>query len=184
MSRNCRVQTGEFDESLTDASCDTADATIGQAAERPNIILIMSDDMGWSDLGCYGGEISTPHLDGLAAGGVRFTLFYNTARCCPTRACLLTGLYPHQAGIGHMMDERDLPGYHGDLNANTPTIAEVLRPAGYRNYQVGKWHVTRFTAPDGPSTTGRSSGDSTETTRQSPGLAVSLTRQRSSVTTP
>ena len=113
------------------------------AADRPNIILIMSDDMGWSDLGCYGGEINTPNLDALAGGGVRFTQFYNTARCCPTRAALLTGLYPHQAGIGHMMDERNLPGYHGDLNQNTPTIAEALRPAGYRNYQVGKWHVTR-----------------------------------------
>src|SRR6476469_3239836 len=96
------------------------------AADRPNIILIMSDDMGWSDLGCYGGEIKTPTLDSLAAGGVRFTQFYNTARCCPTRAALLTGVYPHQAGIGNMMDERNLPGYHGDLNKNTPTIAEAL----------------------------------------------------------
>ncbi|HVJ87355.1 MAG TPA: arylsulfatase [Caulifigura sp.] len=121
-----------------------------QAADRPNIILIMSDDMGWSDLGCYGGEIQTPNLDALAGGGVRFTQFYNTARCCPTRASLLTGLYPHQAGIGHMMDERDLPGYHGDLNRNTPTIAEALRPAGYRNYHVGKWHVTRHVNEKGP----------------------------------
>jgi arylsulfatase A-like enzyme len=124
--------------------------TFAAAADRPNIILIMSDDMGWSDLGCYGGEINTPHLDALAAGGVRFTQFYNTARCCPTRASLLTGLYPHQAGIGHMMDERNLPGYHGDLNRNTPTIAEALRPAGYRNYHVGKWHVTRHVGDNGP----------------------------------
>jgi arylsulfatase len=119
------------------------------AADRPNIILIMSDDMGWSDLGCYGGEIKTPTLDSLAAGGIRFTQFYNTARCCPTRASLLTGLYPHQAGIGHMMDERNLPGYHGELNKNTPTIAEALRPAGYRNYHVGKWHVTKNTSDTG-----------------------------------
>jgi len=74
----------------------------GSAAERPNIVLIMSDDMGFSDLGCYGGEIATPHLDSLAAQGVRFMQFYNGARCCPTRAQLLTGLYAHQAGIGFM----------------------------------------------------------------------------------
>ncbi len=112
------------------------------AAERPNIVVILSDDMGYSDLGCYGGEIATPHLDSLAAGGVRFTQFYNTARCCPTRASLLTGLYPHQAGIGHMMEDRGSDAYRGDLNRRSVTIAEVLRPAGYRNYAVGKWHVT------------------------------------------
>jgi arylsulfatase len=118
-------------------------------AERPNIILIMSDDMGWSDLGCYGGEISTPHLDGLARQGVRFTQFYNTARCCPTRAALLTGLYPHQAGIGHMMDDRGLDAYRGDLNRRCVTIAEVLRTAGYRTYMSGKWHVTKKINPAG-----------------------------------
>ncbi|GIW93332.1 MAG: sulfatase [Pirellulaceae bacterium] len=117
---------------------------------RPNIIIIMSDDMGFSDLGCYGGEIHTPNLDALAEGGLRFTQFYNTARCCPTRASLLTGLYPHQAGVGHMMEDRGLPGYRGDLNRSCRTIAEVLREAGYRTYAVGKWHVTRFTGPDGP----------------------------------
>src|SRR6478609_1740414 len=83
---------------------------------RPNIVLIMSDDMGFSDLGCYGGEIQTPTLDRLASGGVRLTQFYNTARCCPTRAALLTGLYPHQAGIGHMMEDKGAPGYTGNLN--------------------------------------------------------------------
>jgi arylsulfatase len=112
------------------------------AAERPNIIVILADDMGFSDLGCYGSEIQTPHLDALAAGGVRFTQFYNTARCCPTRASLLTGLHPHQAGIGHMMDDRGLPGYRGSLNRQCVTIAEALHPAGYRSYAVGKWHVT------------------------------------------
>lgn len=117
------------------------------AAERPNIIVILSDDMGFSDLGCYGGEIVTPHLDALAKGGVRFTQFYNTARCCPTRASLLTGLYPHQAGIGHMTDDRSHDGYRGDLNHNCVTIAEALRPAGYSNYAVGKWHVTKAFAP-------------------------------------
>jgi arylsulfatase len=122
------------------------------AADRPNVVVILTDDMGFSDLGCYGGELTTPNLDKLAAGGVRFTQFYNTARCCPTRASLLTGLYPHQAGVGHMMDDRgdQFPGYRGDLNANCVTIAEALKPAGYRNYAVGKWHVTRHVRPDGP----------------------------------
>jgi arylsulfatase A-like enzyme len=109
---------------------------------RPNIVVIMADDMGISDIGCYGGEISTPNLDALAQGGVKFTQFYNCARCCPTRASLLTGLYPHQAGVGHMVNPRPLPGYRGDLNADTPTIAEVLRKSGYRTAAIGKWHVT------------------------------------------
>lgn len=111
------------------------------AARRPNIILIMADDMGFSDLGCYGSEISTPNLDGLAARGVRFTQFYNTARCCPTRAALLTGLYNHQAGIGHMVNDRGFPAYQGYLNDRCVTIAEALRPAGYRTMMSGKWHV-------------------------------------------
>lgn len=114
---------------------------------QPNIVLIMSDDMGFSDLGCYGGEIATPNLDRLAAEGLRFTQFYNTARCCPTRASLLTGLYPHQAGIGHMMEDRGHDGYRGDLNDRCRTIAEVLGPAGYSTYAVGKWHVTKKVFP-------------------------------------
>ena len=117
---------------------------------RPNIVIIMADDMGYSDIGCYGGEISTPHLDALAAGGVRFTQFYNTARCCPTRASLLTGLYPHQAGVGHMMSDRGVDGYRGNLNRHSVTIAEVLRPGGYSTYMSGKWHVTRHTQAEGP----------------------------------
>jgi arylsulfatase A-like enzyme len=121
-----------------------------EAAERPNIVIIMSDDMGFSDIGCYGSEINTPNLDGLAAGGLRFTQFYNTARCCPTRACLLTGLYPHQAGMGHMVFDRGLPAYQGDLNHRCLTIGEMLRPAGYGTYAVGKWHVTKHTKPEGP----------------------------------
>src|ERR671923_135459 len=108
---------------------------------RPNLIIILSDDMGYSDLGCYGGEINTPNLDALAANGLRFTEFYNTARCCPTRAALLTGLYPHQTGVGHMMEDRGADGYRGDLNESCVTIAEALRPAGYSTYAVGKWHV-------------------------------------------
>jgi len=111
---------------------------------RPNVILIMADDMGYSDIGCYGGEIITPHINRLAENGLRFTRFYNTARCCPTRASLLTGLYPHQAGIGHMMADQGYPGYRGDLQPNCVTIAEVLKQAGYATYMTGKWHVTRF----------------------------------------
>jgi arylsulfatase len=126
-------------------------ASVSAADEKkPNVVVLLSDDMGFSDLGCYGGEIATPNLDRLAENGLRFTQFYNTARCCPTRASLLTGLYPHQAGVGHMMDDKGRPGYAGDLNKECRTIAEVLRPAGYRSYAVGKWHVTRHTAADGP----------------------------------
>ena len=117
-------------------------------APRPNIIVILSDDMGYSDIGCYGGEIQTPTLDRLAEGGLRFTQFYNTGRCCPTRASLLTGLYPHQTGVGHMMQDRGQDGYRGDLNTSCATIGEVLRPAGYATYAVGKWHVTKHTFPD------------------------------------
>jgi arylsulfatase A-like enzyme len=122
------------------------------AAPRPNIILIMADDVGYSDLGCYGGEIHTPTLDSLAAGGVRFTQFYNTARCCPTRASLLTGLYAHQAGIGHMVDDWSTKvgdSYAGDLSKRAVTIAEALKPAGYRAYMTGKWHVTKKAKPEG-----------------------------------
>lgn len=97
--------------------------------------------MGFSDLGCYGGEVETPHLDRLAAGGVRFSQFYNTGRCCPTRASLLTGLYSHQAGVGHMTGDDGHRGYRGALNSRCRTIAEVLRPAGYFTAVSGKWHV-------------------------------------------
>jgi len=121
---------------------------IGKQGKRPNIILIMSDDMGYSDIGCYGGEIDTPVLDGLARKGLRFTQFYNTGRCCPTRASLLTGLYPHQTGIGHMMNDKGLDGYRGDLNRNCVTIAEALKPAGYSTYMSGKWHVTKHIHPE------------------------------------
>ena len=110
--------------------------------DQPNIILIMSDDMGFSDIGCYGSEIQTPTLDELAANGLRYTQFYNTARCCPTRASLLTGLYPHQAGVGHMMNDRGTPAYQGDLNRTSMTIGQVLQTAGYSTYMAGKWHVT------------------------------------------
>ncbi|WP_182867164.1 arylsulfatase [Rhodopirellula sp. JC639] len=110
-------------------------------AERPNIVVIMVDDMGFSDIGPYGGEIPTPHLDALAAGGVRFSQFYNTGRCCPTRATLLTGLYAHETGVGWMTTDQGTPGYRGHLNDQCVTIAEVLRDAGYFTAMTGKWHV-------------------------------------------
>ncbi|WP_153556634.1 arylsulfatase [Roseimaritima sediminicola] len=122
-------------------------AGAAEPRSRPNIIYIMSDDMGYSDIGCYGSEIDTPNLNAMAAGGLRFTQFYNTARCCPTRASLLTGLYPHQAGIGHMMNDRGHDGYRGELNRRSVTIAEVLGAAGYRTYISGKWHVTQVRHP-------------------------------------
>ncbi|HOX58361.1 MAG TPA: arylsulfatase [Candidatus Paceibacterota bacterium] len=122
----------------------TDGAAVGQ---RPNIAVILVDDMGFSDLGCYGSEIPTPNLDKLAARGLRFTQFYNTGRCCPTRASLLTGLYPHQAGVGHMVTDRQQPGYQGNLNDRCVTLAEVLSSAGYRTVMAGKWHVTRYTEP-------------------------------------
>ena len=109
---------------------------------KPNIIIILADDMGFSDMGCYGGEINTPNLDNLAQNGMRFTQFYNTSRCCPTRASLLTGLYQHEAGIGRMTGDNKLPGYRGQLTEQTVTIAEVLKGAGYNTGMVGKWHVS------------------------------------------
>jgi arylsulfatase len=100
--------------------------------------------MGFSDLGCYGGEINTPNLDRLASGGLRFTQFYNAARCCPSRASLLTGLYAHQTGLGHMTgNDYGIPGYRADLNKQCVTIAQVLKSEGYNTYMSGKWHVTR-----------------------------------------
>lgn len=120
----------------------TAIVRAAPAAARPNIIVILADDMGFSDLGCYGSEIPTPNLDALAQGGLRFSQFYNMGRCCPTRASLMTGLYAHQAGIGHMTADQNLPGYRGTLSENAVSIAEVLRPAGYFTTMTGKWHMS------------------------------------------
>ena len=127
-------------------------ASFCSAQEKPNVVLIMVDDMGYSDIGCYGGEILTPNIDALASKGVRFTQFYNTSRSCPARASLMTGLYQHQAGIGQMSEDPfknpgqkspndwGVPGYKGFLNRNCVTIAEVLKEGGYHTYMAGKWH--------------------------------------------
>ena len=122
-----------------------------QAQGRPNIVLILVDDMGFSDIGCYGSEIPTPNIDRLARGGVVFSQMYNCARCCPTRASLLTGLYPHQAGVGQMTGGLPDPAYQGYLNGSCVTIAEALQRGGYRTYMSGKWHVGGPYTPRDPS---------------------------------
>jgi arylsulfatase A-like enzyme len=153
-----------------------------RSGKKPDILLIMADDMGFSDIGCYGDEIRTPALDRLAEQGLRFSQFYNTARCCPTRASLLTGLHPHQAGIGWMTHEygrkedRPSSSYQGWLNDRCVTIAEVLKQAGYRTYMSGKWHVgtdDTDTWPLGRGLTG--------TTGSSAGPAISSNRTPRSV---
>jgi len=112
--------------------------------EKPNILVILTDDMGYSDISCFGSEIPTPNIDRLAYNGLRFTHFYNTGRCSPTRASLLTGLYPHQAGMGHLSTENHpLPGYAGDLSKNAVTMAEVFKNAGYSTFMTGKWHLAK-----------------------------------------
>lgn len=114
----------------------------GVKAERPNVVIVFADDLGYSDIGCFGGEIETPNLDKLAGDGLRLTQFYNTGRCCPSRASLLTGLYPHQAGMG-LMVYRSYPGdgYRGHLNDQCVTFGDVLKSSGYGTYMVGKWHA-------------------------------------------
>jgi arylsulfatase len=131
---------------ITVAAFNTAS---GQKDTRPNIIIILADDLGFSDLGSYGGEIPTPNIDKLAGNGLRFKQFYNIGRCCPSRASLLTGLTPHQAGVGHMGEDPEKPGindwgvhgYRGYLSNNSVTIAEVLKQAGYHTYMSDKWHI-------------------------------------------
>ncbi|RQP18240.1 MAG: arylsulfatase [Parapedobacter sp.] len=118
--------------------------------KRPNILLILADDLGFSDIGCYGGEVQTPTIDELAHDGIRYKQFYNAARCCPIRASLISGLYPHQAGMGWMAAaDMGTPAYQGNLNNNAVTIAEVLKTAGYRTYMTGKWHLTNERKIDG-----------------------------------
>ncbi|MGH3470216.1 MAG: sulfatase-like hydrolase/transferase, partial [Thermocrispum sp.] len=113
-------------------------------AGRPNIVLILADDLGFSDLGAFGSEISTPHLDALAAGGRRLTGLRSNARCCPSRASLLTGLYPTQAGVGHMDRDEGHPAYQGFLRQDARTVAQALRDVGYRTSLSGKWHLGSF----------------------------------------
>ncbi len=127
------------------SSCNSgATEKNGNNNASPNIIIFLADDMGYSDLGCYGGEVNTPNIDLLAAEGVRFSQFYNAARCCPTRASLLTGLYPHQVGMGAMVVTKGAKpegAYKGYLSHNSVTIAEVLKQKGYYTAASGKWHV-------------------------------------------
>ena len=127
---------------MTIISCNSGNS---MTFAKPNIVLIMADDMGYSDIGCYGGEVKTPAINKLASQGIRFSNFYNASRCCPTRASLLTGIYPHQAGIGdmtHAVSSNTVPGpYQGFLNNNCVTLAEVLKSGGYYTAATGKWHV-------------------------------------------
>lgn len=142
------------------AGHSAAEAKGKKSDKKPNILVILADDLGYSDLGCYGSEIHTPNLDRLAKEGVRFNHFYNASRSCPTRASLLTGLYQHQAGIGRMTFDGHLPGYRGTLSRNAVTIAEVLKESGiYHQYglengtlpkhrcvtiSVNGWPITSF----------------------------------------
>ncbi|MCA9127576.1 MAG: arylsulfatase [Planctomycetales bacterium] len=130
--------------SLLLANCTSI--SVADEPRQPNIVIVLVDDMGYSDLGCYGSEIETPNIDRLAANGLRFTQFYNSGRCCPTRASLMTGLHPHQVGIGHMTEppERSLGvsgAYQGFLNDRCVTLAQVLKSAGYHTLMTGKWHL-------------------------------------------
>ncbi len=129
---------------------------VAEAANKPNIVVILVDDMGYSDIRPYGGEIDTPNLDSLANNGLRFTQFYNSARCCPTRATLLTGLHPHQTGIGHMTGEDAKnaenvpPASAGNLNNSCITLAQVAKTAGYATFMTGKWHLAGTDQNDWP----------------------------------
>ncbi len=129
----------------------TAGHAIAGDHTKPHIILILCDDMGFSDLGCYGSEIQTPNIDSLANAGIRFSQFKNTGRSCPSRASLLTGRYQHEVGMGWMAEvDEHRPGYRGQISSDYPTIAEILRNCGYATYMSGKWHVTTTGGYDAP----------------------------------
>ncbi len=125
-------------------------AQIAAHERTPNIVIILADDLGYSDVSCFGGEISTPNIDRLAKDGLRLTQFYNCGQDSPTRAALLTGLYPHQVGMGHSTTDFRQPGYRGNLSRECATLAELLGQGGYQTMMVGKWHLTPHIAPAGP----------------------------------
>lgn len=136
---------------LTTMLLSASGQLMARNAQAPNIVLILCDDMGFSDLGCYGSEIQTPNIDRLADAGIRFSQFKNTGRSCPSRAALLTGRYQHQVGMGWMAEvDEHRPGYRGQIDAEYPTIAEIMRAGGYATYMSGKWHVTTTGAYDRP----------------------------------
>lgn len=133
----------EVAESFADSRPSYIEDTAAKAGS-PNVVVIVLDDVGFADLGAYGSEIRTPHLDGLAAAGLRYTNFRTCAMCSPTRAALMTGLNSHSAGVGWLADlDAGYPGYRGDMTNQAATIAEVLRDAGWSTMHVGKWHVNR-----------------------------------------
>lgn len=138
------IITGKWALALACLSHQSIKCAAAETNPPPNIVLILADDLGYSDIGCFGSEISTPNLDHMAAEGMRMSQFYTTPRCCPSRAAMLTGLYSQQAGIGNMMEDRGLPGYRGELSQNCLTMAEELRLANYQTAMVGKWHLSHI----------------------------------------
>ena len=128
---------------------------------KPNVIIIMADDMGFSDIGCFGSEIDTPNLDRLGYNGLRFSQMYNCARCCPSRASLMTGIYPHQAGVGHMVNDRGTRAYQGYLRNDCVTMAESFQASGYKTLMSGKWHVGGHMPPNTPDLWQQHAGDAT-----------------------
>jgi len=128
---------------LTPAIAQSASPSAPATGKRPNIVIILADDLGFSDLGSFGSEISTPNLDSLAHGGVRFTQFYTHASCSPTRSMLLSGVDTHLNGLGNMDEwtapnQVGQPGYEGYLNHRVTTLPQLLKDAGYHTYMVGK----------------------------------------------